>query len=54
MTHDVLLWKRRVAMKCPWDPIFGGLGTVAQALFGTRRKEMVMGFEEFKTFLESP
>ncbi|EJC68078.1 hypothetical protein Rleg5DRAFT_3829 [Rhizobium leguminosarum bv. viciae WSM1455] len=34
--------------------MFGGLGTVARALFGARRKEMVIGFEEFKTFLQSP
>jgi hypothetical protein len=34
--------------------MFGGPGTVARALLGTRSKEMVMGFAEFKTFSESP
>lgn len=34
--------------------MFGDLGTIARALLGTRSKEMVMGFAEFKTFSKSP
>lgn len=34
--------------------MFGGPGTAARALLGTRSKEMVMEFAKFKTVSNSP